>query len=212
MTPQLTASFLRLLSGARATWLGCGPELRQRVYFANHTSNLDGPVLWATLPLAVRQLTRPVAARDYWTANRLRRFFAEQVFNAVLIERKAPTVRDNPIEDMLAAIGDSHSLILFPEGGRFSGPDPQPFKSGLFHLAKKRPEIELVPVLLDNMNLATLREAVQINAGRAILEVSGGVTIDTVAALAQTGVDRISIGGLTKDVKATDYSMRFEGI
>ena len=53
---------------------------------------------------------------------------------------------------MLAAIGDSHSLILFPEGGRFSGPDPQPFKSGLFHLAKKRPEIELVPVLLDNMN------------------------------------------------------------
>lgn len=152
MTPQLTASFLRLLSGARATWLGCGPELRQRVYFANHTSNLDGPVLWATLPLAVRQLTRPVAARDYWTANRLRRFFAEQVFNAVLIERKAPTARDNPIEDMLAAIGDSHSLILFPEGGRFSGPDPQPFKSGLFHLAKKRPEIELVPVLLDNMN------------------------------------------------------------
>ncbi|MCX7423744.1 MAG: lysophospholipid acyltransferase family protein [Planctomycetia bacterium] len=152
MTPQLTASFLRLLSGARATWLGCGPELRQRVYFANHTSNLDGPVLWATLPLAVRQLTRPVAARDYWTANKLRRFFAEQVFNAVLIERKAPTVRDNPIEDMLAAIGDSHSLILFPEGGRFSGPDPQPFKSGLFHLAKKRPEIELVPVLLDNMN------------------------------------------------------------
>lgn len=152
MTPQLTASFLQLLSGARATWLGCVPETRQRVYFANHTSNLDGPVLWATLPLAVRQLTRPVAARDYWTANRLRRFFAEQVFNAVLIERKAPTVRDNPIEDMLAAIGESHSLILFPEGGRFSEPDPQPFKSGLFHLAKKRPEIELVPVLLDNMN------------------------------------------------------------
>ncbi len=152
MTPQLTASFLQLLSGARATWLGCGPELRQRVYFANHTSNLDGPVLWATLPSAVRQLTRPVAARDYWTANRLRRFFAERVFNAVLIERKAPTARDNPIEDMLAAIGESHSLILFPEGSRFSGPDPQPFKSGLFHLAKKRPEIELVPVLLDNMN------------------------------------------------------------
>ncbi len=152
MTPQLTASFLRLLSGARATWIGCEPESRQRVYFANHTSNLDGPVLWASLPLAVRQLTRPVGARDYWTANRLRRFFAEQVFNAVLIERKAPTARDNPIEDMLAAIGDMHSLILFPEGTRGSGPDPQPFKSGLYHLAKKRPEIELVPVLLDNMN------------------------------------------------------------
>ena len=152
MTPQLTASFLRLLSGARATWIGCEPGCRQRVYFANHTSNLDGPVLWASLPNTVRQLTRPVGARDYWTANRLRQFFAEQVFNAVLIERKAPTARDNPIEDMLTAIGDKHSLILFPEGSRNSGPDPQPFKSGLFHLAKKRPEIELIPVLLDNMN------------------------------------------------------------
>ncbi len=152
MTPQITASFLRLLSGASATWIGCGPDERQRIYFANHTSNLDGPVLWASLPLSVRRLARPVAARDYWAANRLRRYFAQQVFNAVLIERKAPSARDNPIEDMLTAMGTSHSLILFPEGGRFPGPDPQPFKSGLFHMAKKRPDVELVPVLLDNMN------------------------------------------------------------
>jgi nicotinate-nucleotide pyrophosphorylase (carboxylating) len=66
-------------------------------------------------------------------------------------------------------------------------------------------------VLLDNMDLATLHEAVRINAGRAILEISGGVTLDTVRALADTGVDRISIGTLTKDVKATDFSMRFSG-
>jgi nicotinate-nucleotide pyrophosphorylase (carboxylating) len=65
-------------------------------------------------------------------------------------------------------------------------------------------------VLLDNMPLATLREAVQINAGRAILEVSGGVNMATVADIAATGVDRISIGALTKDVTATDFSMRFE--
>ena len=65
-------------------------------------------------------------------------------------------------------------------------------------------------VLLDNMDLATLREAVRINAGRAILEISGGVTLDSVRALAETGVDRISIGTLTKDVKAVDYSMRFQ--
>jgi nicotinate-nucleotide pyrophosphorylase (carboxylating) len=67
-------------------------------------------------------------------------------------------------------------------------------------------------VLLDNMDLPTLRQAVELNAGRAILEISGGVSLDTVPALAETGVDRISIGGLTKDVRATDYSMRFEGI
>ena len=65
-------------------------------------------------------------------------------------------------------------------------------------------------VLLDNMDLPTLREAVQLNDGRAILEISGGVTLEGLRALAETGVNRISIGGLTKDVKAIDFSMRFE--
>jgi nicotinate-nucleotide pyrophosphorylase (carboxylating) len=65
-------------------------------------------------------------------------------------------------------------------------------------------------VLLDNMDMETLREAVRINAGRAILEISGGVTLERLRALAETGVDRISIGGLTKDVKATDFSMRLK--
>ena len=71
-------------------------------------------------------------------------------------------------------------------------------------------------VLLDNMDLPTLHEAVRINAahpgGPAILEISGGVNLDTVRGLAETGVDRISIGALTKDVKAVDFSMRFEAL
>lgn len=67
-------------------------------------------------------------------------------------------------------------------------------------------------VLLDNMPLTMLLEAVRINSGRAILEISGGVTLDGLRALAETGVDRISIGGLTKDVKATDFSMRLQEI
>ncbi len=65
-------------------------------------------------------------------------------------------------------------------------------------------------VLLDNMDIPTLKEAVRRNAGRAILEISGGVNLGTVRALAETGVDRISIGALTKDVKAIDFSMRME--
>lgn len=65
-------------------------------------------------------------------------------------------------------------------------------------------------VLLDNMSLDQLRQAVQINAGRAVLEVSGGVNMATVRDIAATGVDRISIGALTKDVQAVDFSMRFE--
>ncbi len=67
-------------------------------------------------------------------------------------------------------------------------------------------------VLLDNMDLTQLREAVRINIGRAILEVSGGVTLEGLRALAETGVNRISIGGLTKDVKAIDFSMRFQDL
>ena len=67
-------------------------------------------------------------------------------------------------------------------------------------------------VLLDNMSHAQLREAVDINAGRATLEVSGGVNLDTVQAIAATGVDRISIGALTKDIRAVDFSMRMEDV
>jgi nicotinate-nucleotide pyrophosphorylase (carboxylating) len=64
-------------------------------------------------------------------------------------------------------------------------------------------------LLLDNMPIERIREAVRITAGRASLEISGGVNLETLRALAETGVDRISVGGLTKDVKAVDFSMRF---
>ncbi|GAB1394956.1 carboxylating nicotinate-nucleotide diphosphorylase [Rhodocyclaceae bacterium] len=63
-------------------------------------------------------------------------------------------------------------------------------------------------ILLDNMDVAKMRQAVGLNAGRAELEASGGVRLDTVRAIAETGVDRISIGTLTKDVRAIDLSLR----
>jgi len=66
-------------------------------------------------------------------------------------------------------------------------------------------------VLLDNFDLGMMRDAVRVNAGRALLEASGGINMDTVRAIAETGVDRISIGSLTKDVRATDYSLRITG-
>jgi nicotinate-nucleotide pyrophosphorylase (carboxylating) len=66
-------------------------------------------------------------------------------------------------------------------------------------------------ILLDNMTTDEMREAVRRTAGHAQLEASGGVTLETVRQIAETGVDRISIGGLTKDVKAADLSMLFSG-
>ncbi len=152
MTPHIVASLLRLVTGAQARWVGCEPHARPRIYFANHCSNLDGPTIWSVLPPEIRALARPVAARDYWDAGHIRRYMSKKIFNAILIERKQPTRTDNPIDDMLRGMGESGSLILFPEGTRSPGPDPAPFKSGLFHLVRKRPDLELVPVLLDNMN------------------------------------------------------------
>ena len=66
-------------------------------------------------------------------------------------------------------------------------------------------------ILLDNFSAALMREAVALVAGRAVLEASGGVSMATLREIAETGVDRISVGALTKDVRATDYSMRFDG-
>ena len=66
-------------------------------------------------------------------------------------------------------------------------------------------------VLLDNFSFDMMREAVRITAGRAVLEVSGGVNFDTIRQIAETGVDRVSVGALTKDVRATDFSMRIVG-
>ncbi len=152
MTEKLIVMLAKVISGANDRWVGCAPDVKQRIYFANHSSNLDALVLWAVLTPEVRVVTRPVAARDYWTAGRLRQHLAEKVFHAILIERKRPTAHDNPIQQILEAMGETNSIIIFPEGGRFSGPNPMPFKSGLYHLAQKRPGVELVPVLLENLN------------------------------------------------------------
>jgi 1-acyl-sn-glycerol-3-phosphate acyltransferase len=146
------ATIAKLITGVNARWVGCQPEIRQRIYFANHTSNLDALVVWSSLPPQIRTLTRPVAARDYWSKSKLRLYLANQIFNAVLIERKKPTPHDNPLTDMLNALGERHSLIIFPEGGRQTGAEMVSFKSGLFHLAKDRSDVEFVPVLLENLN------------------------------------------------------------
>jgi 1-acyl-sn-glycerol-3-phosphate acyltransferase len=149
---RVLAFLFRALCGARARWQGCEAVDRQRVYFANHTSHLDAVVLWATLPRELRARTRPVAARDYWTASRVRLWLAERVFHALLIERRKVTAQENPLREMLAALDAGDSLILFPEGTRSSQLEPQAFKSGLFHLIKQRPQVEFVPVYLENLN------------------------------------------------------------
>jgi 1-acyl-sn-glycerol-3-phosphate acyltransferase len=146
----LLAAFVRLFTGVQARWIGSTPDGERRIYFANHASNFDFLVLWSVLPEESRKRTRPVAASDYWRSGRIRLFLAESVFRGILIERKKVTRSNNPMDQLVPIVTNGESLIIFPEGGRTTDPEMRPFKSGLYYLGKAVPEVDLVPVYIDN--------------------------------------------------------------
>ena len=156
---DVIATIIQLITGAQARWVGIDPSdehgvAPQRIYFANHGSNLDAPVIWASLPAPLRRKARPVAARDYWQRGPIRRYLAEKVFRCLLIERRKVTASSNPLTAMEAALKAGDSLILFPEGTRTIDDEGEmnDFKPGLWHLARKHPHVQLVPVHLENLN------------------------------------------------------------
>jgi 1-acyl-sn-glycerol-3-phosphate acyltransferase len=149
----------RLLVGAFPRWSGCGPEPTQRIYFANHTSHIDTIALWAALPIRLRYITHPVAAKDYWGGG-LRRYIATQALRAVLIDRSRSDPNANPLTPLIEILQLGESLILFPEGTRGTTAVPGPFKSGLYHLASQFPQVQLVPVYLDNLHRSLPKSAV----------------------------------------------------
>lgn len=141
----------RFLSGATSTWYS-QPDTCQRVYYANHTSHLDMLVIWSALPDYVRKVVRPVAAKDYWGSGIFRPYIAKRLFNCILLERQNVKVHNNPVDEMLRQMDSQYSIIIFPEGGRQSSEEMAEFKSGLYYMCKKRPELELIPIYIDNMN------------------------------------------------------------
>jgi len=146
----LLATVARLVTGAQGHWKGCPPKALQRIYFANHRSHLDWVLIWAVLPHELRERTRPIAALDYWTRSRLRHWVTREVFRAVYVDRQRSDDQD-PLEPLAEALRQGDSLVLFPEGTRGQAELPQPFKSGLFHLAERFPEVQLVPAWIDNV-------------------------------------------------------------
>lgn len=147
----------RFMSAPRVRWIDCQPDTCQRVYFANHTSHIDMVLVRTALPRDCQRVTRPIAAKDYWSKGWLRPHIA-RAFNAMLIDRKSVKVHQSPIDLMIDAMGDEFSVILFPEGGRSDGQRVGEFKSGLYYLGRKRPDLELVPVYLHNMHRVLPRE------------------------------------------------------
>ncbi|ERH52472.1 lysophospholipid acyltransferase family protein [Pseudomonas sp. MDMC216] len=152
LTAFAITSAARLLTGARALWLGSTAQATQRLYYANHSSHGDFVLLWASLPPELRKRTRPVAGADYWQKPGVRSFLINKVFNGVLVDRERKEGA-NPLQAMLDALDGGDSLIIFPEGTRNLGDEPLlSFKSGLYHLAQARPDVELVPVWIANLN------------------------------------------------------------
>ncbi|WP_311222072.1 MULTISPECIES: lysophospholipid acyltransferase family protein [unclassified Acidovorax] len=223
MLSKLMSFFLlalvRFLTGAQARWYGCPPKAEQRIYFANHQSHADLVMIWAALPQELRSITRPIAARDYWTKTPFRQWITTAVFNAVYVTRQAtpapaattttatataaaeahadtaapapataigalsaavaeadlataggpdpapdaqPTepapealraavLPDDPLAPLVQALESGDSIVIFPEGTRGHGDEPQPFKSGLYMLARMFPQVVLVPAWINNV-------------------------------------------------------------
>jgi len=182
MLAKLMSLFLlalvRVLTGAQARWYGCPPKAEQRIYFANHQSHADLVMIWAALPEELRAITRPIAAKDYWTKSPFKQWLTTAVFNAVYVERgknwgqipisqgkdappeppddgranleSDPNLSD-PLQPLIDALLAGDSLIIFPEGTRGNAEEPQPFKAGLYNLAQQFPQVVLVPAWIDNI-------------------------------------------------------------
>src|SRR5207253_7477782 len=148
---RLIVALTWFLAGGSVRRAGFTPDPKQRIYFANHSSHLDFVIIWSALPAELRRITRPVAAKDYWSKG-FRAFLAKRVFNAILIERAGTTRTADPIDVLADGLGDRYSLIVFPEGTRGNGIDMGPFKSGIYRLALGRPDVELIPVYMENLS------------------------------------------------------------
>ena len=146
----LLAFIARLITGAQGHWYGCPPKAEQRIYFANHQSHFDWVLLWAALPQDLRSVTRPIAARDYWTSSPLKHWITREIFNAVYVSRQR-TDDEDPLEPLMEALRHGDSLVIFPEGTRGHAAEPAPFKSGLYALAQAFPEVQLIPAWIDNV-------------------------------------------------------------
>lgn len=148
---DLLAYVAKVLTGTQGVWVGCKPEPKQKVYFANHTSNLDTIIIWSALPNNLRGITRPVAAKDYWDQPGIRRHIATKELNVVFVERNKETRTEDPLNPLRRALDEGYSLIIFPEGKRNKEVVPGEFKSGIYWLAKEYPNIDFIPVYLENV-------------------------------------------------------------
>ena len=130
LVAALIARGTKLLTGVRGRWIGCGPSQAQRIYYANHSSHMDFPLLWSA-PAAEAAGPNPACGgRDYWSEGVFRPYIGKRVFRGVFVERAWSDRTASPIVPMIEALDHGDSLILFPEGTRGAGADLLPLQVG----------------------------------------------------------------------------------
>lgn len=157
MLAKLMSYFLlglvRFLTGSQARWYGCPPKAEQRIYFANHQSHADMVLIWAALPEELRTITRPIAAKDYWTKTPFKQWITTAVFNAVYVDRMATPARPPAPGAASAAASAATSVPPGPEpetataGGPDPSPEPQPAPTPESLRAALPAEDPLVPLV-----------------------------------------------------------------
>lgn len=145
------SGFIKVYTGVHTRWLGESVDRKTAcVYYANHRSHGDFLLIWASLPEHRRVKTRPVAAGDYWLKGVIRQYVINQVFRGVLINRQSGRAAES-IDRMSEVLNANESLIIFPEGTRNSDENLLPFKGGIFHLACQHPNVQFIPVWIENI-------------------------------------------------------------
>jgi 1-acyl-sn-glycerol-3-phosphate acyltransferase len=143
--------FVRALTGSQARWYGCPPKAEQRIYFANHQSHIDLVLMWAAMPTELRRSTRAIAAKDYWTKSKFKKWITSAVFNVIYVERARTAGDDDPLAPLIEALQNGDSVIIFPEGTRGFEAEPAAFKAGLYNLAERFPSVPLIPAWINNV-------------------------------------------------------------
>ena len=136
----------------RATGTAAPPKAEQRIYFANHQSHFDWVLIWAALPRDLRAVTRPIAARDYWTATPLKHWITREIFNAVYVSRAAQRTTQDPLEPLMEALAPRRLAGHLSRRARAATPATRRRSSrASTRWPQAFPEVQLIPAWIDNV-------------------------------------------------------------